>query len=82
MTSKEMAIRIPLDARPAAELVALASRYESSVYIACGNKRVNAKSIMGMMSLALPVGAELSVTIDGADEEAAMDAVWKYLSGN
>lgn len=81
MISKEMAIKISLDARPAAELVAVASRYDSSVYIACDNKRVNAKSIMGMMSLALPVGAELSVTVDGADEEAAMAAIESYLSG-
>ncbi|MDO4318139.1 MAG: HPr family phosphocarrier protein [Lachnospiraceae bacterium] len=83
MISKNVTINIPtgLEARPIALLVQVASKYESSVYVACGDKRVNAKSIMGMMSLALPTGTELTVTTDGADEEAAMENVVEYLCG-
>lgn len=83
MISKNVTINIPsgLEARPIAMLVQVASKYESSVYVACGDKKVNAKSIMGMMSLALPGGTELTVTTDGADEEAAMTAIEAYLCG-
>lgn len=83
MISKNVTINIPtgLEARPIALLVQVASKYESSVYVACGDKRVNAKSIMGMMSLALPTGTELTVTTDGADEAAAMENVVEYLCG-
>lgn len=83
MISKNVTINIPtgLEARPIALLVQVASKYESSVYVACGDKRVNAKSIMGMMSLALPSGTELTVTTEGADEEAAMENIVNYLCG-
>ncbi len=83
MISKNVTINIPtgLEARPIALLVQVASKYESSVYVACGDKRVNAKSIMGMMSLALPGGTELTVTTDGTDEEAAMENIVNYLCG-
>ena len=55
MTTKEMTIEMAagLEARPAAMLVQVASRYESSIHIENGSVKVNAKSIMGMMSLAL-----------------------------
>ena len=59
----------------------VASQYESSVYVECGDKKVNAKSIMGMMSLALPTGEELIVTTSGADEIDAIDNIEKYLCG-
>jgi len=78
-----MDITIPtgLEARPVAMLVQVASRFDSSVYIECENKKVNAKSIMGMMSLALPAGTEIGVTVDGADEADAMAAIEDYLCG-
>ncbi len=83
MISKNVTINIPsgLEARPIAMLVQVASKYESSVYVACGDKKVNAKSIMGMMSLALPGGTEITVTTDGADEASAMTAIEAYLCG-
>ncbi|GJM10800.1 MAG: phosphocarrier protein HPr [Lysobacteraceae bacterium] len=64
-----------LHARAAAKLVALASRYESEVLVIRGDKRVNAKSIMGVMMLAAAQGTELKVVINGDDAEAAMLAI-------
>ena len=52
-----------------------------AVYVECGDKKVNAKSIMGMMSLALPTGGELVVTTSGADEMDALNNIERYLCG-
>lgn len=84
MISKKIKICLPegLEARPIALLVQVASQYESSIYVECGDKKVNAKSIMGMMSLVLPSGEELTVTTSGPDEEAAIENIEKYLCGN
>ncbi|MBR6158718.1 MAG: HPr family phosphocarrier protein [Lachnospiraceae bacterium] len=83
MTKKETVIRLEngLEARPIALLVQVASQYDSSVYIEYGDKRVNAKSIMGMMTLVLVAGDKVTVSADGSDEEAAADAVVTYLAG-
>ena len=84
MVDREIEIKLAggLEARPVAMLVQVASQYESSVYIQTGeNKRVNAKSIMGMMSLGLNAGEKVVVEADGADEEAAINHIEKYLSG-
>ena len=70
-----------LEARPVALLVQVASQYESTVYLESGSKRVNAKSIMGMMSLGLDSGEEVTVICEGKDEEAATDNVEKLLTG-
>lgn len=82
MISKKITIKIPtgLEARPVALLVQVASQYESSIYVECEEKKINAKSIMGMMSLALAAGEEITVTADGVDEEVAMENIEKYLS--
>ena len=85
MVAKEIEIKLAggLEARPVAMLVQVASQYESSVYIQTGaNKRVNAKSIMGMMSLGLNAGEKVTVEADGADEESAINHIEKYLSGD
>ena len=71
-----------LEARPAAMLVQVASQYESAIYLEAEAKRVNAKSIMGMMTLDLPVGEQVVVTADGVDEEKAVNDIEKYLSNN
>ena len=83
MISKEITIRLEngLEARPVAMLVQVASKYDSSVYLEAGDKRVNAKSIMGMMSLGLDTGEKVNVVVDGADEAAALEDIQKYLSG-
>ena len=69
-----------LEARPAAMLVQVASQYESKIYLECGPKRVNAKSIMGMMTLGLDMGDSIEVSTNGTDEEKAMEAIVEYLS--
>lgn len=70
-----------LEARPIAMLVQVASQYESSVYIEAEGKKVNAKSIMGMMSLALGNGEAVTVITNGDDEQEAMKNIEEYLSG-
>ena len=69
-----------LDARPIALLVQEANQYSSSVYIEIDNKKINAKSIMGMMSLRLNDGEELTVIADGADEQDAIQGVENFLA--
>ena len=83
MTKRTMEIRLAdgLEATPIAMLVQVASQYESDIYMETEGKRVNAKSIMGMMSMGMDVGETLTVSADGADEEAALDGIEKYLSG-
>ncbi len=83
MIQKAIRIRLEtgLEARPVAMLVQVASQFDSSVYINADNRKVNAKSIMGMMSLGLASGEEISVTADGKDEEAAIEGIEKFLSG-
>ena len=61
-------------------LVQVASQFDSSIYIEAENKKVNAKSIMGMMSLGLLEGEEVTVVADGADETEAMEKIEKYLN--
>lgn len=82
MISKNITINIPTDmeARPVALLVQVASQFESNIYVEVEDKKVNAKSIMGMMTLGLDNGEEVTVTANGKDESEAMDGVEKYLS--
>jgi catabolite repression HPr-like protein len=81
MTKKSIKISCPggLEPRPIAELVQVASKYESKIYLETETKRVNAKSIMGMMSLNLAKGDLLTVSADGNDEEGAMDEIQSIL---
>ena len=69
-----------LEARPIAMLVQLASQYDSTVYLETEGRRINAKSIMGMMSLAASLGTEIRIITDGSDEEQAMAGMEAYLS--
>ena len=68
-----------LEARSVAMLVQIASQFESKVYIEADEKKVNAKSIMGVMTLALNKGDELDLVIDGSDENQAFDKLNNYL---
>ena len=67
-----------IETRPAM-LVQLASKFKSSIYIEKGNKTVNAKSIMGMLTLGLVSKDEISLNIDGSDEEEAFLGLASYL---
>ena len=82
MTSKEIRIGLSsgLEARPAAMLVQVASQYESDIYVESGAKKVNAKSIMGMMTLGLDAGESVVVSADGVDEVEALGNIEEYLS--
>ena len=83
MISKNITINIPTDmeARPVALLVQVASQFESNVYIEIlDQKKINAKSIMGMMSLNISDGEAVTVVTDGEDEQEAASAIEEYLS--
>ena len=70
-----------LEARPIALLVQEASKYDSKIYIQSKDRRVNAKSIMGMMTLALDNGETLEVSADGDDEQVAVSGIEHFVSG-
>ena len=84
MKQKSVMIKLDhgLEARPVAMLVQVASRHNSTVYLETEGKKVNAKSIMGMMSLGLDNGEMVNVIADGSDEEEAIFSIEEYLSGN
>ena len=69
-----------LEARPIAMLVQVASQYSSNIYLESEAKKVNAKSIMGMMTLGLDAGEEITLSANGDDENAAMESIEQYLS--
>lgn len=74
MISKEFTVtgETGLHARPATQLVQVASRFSSDVELEYQNKKVNVKSIMGVMSLGIAQGGKFTIIIDGHDEEEAM----------
>ena len=82
MIKQEITIQIPegLEARPVALLVQVDSQYGSEIYVESDNKKVNAKSIMGMMTLSLYSGDTVTVSASGADEEEAIANIEKFLS--
>ncbi len=84
MIQKSVQIKLEsgLEARPIAMLVQVASKYDSSVYIESANKKVNAKSIMGMMGLGLDRDDTVTVIADGKDEAAAVAGIEDFLGGN
>lgn len=84
MKSKEVTIELAsgLEARPVAMLVQVASQYESRIYMEYANKKVNAKSIMGMMTLGVPAGGKINVIAKGDDETEAIEHIGKYLNND
>ncbi len=64
-----------LHARPSSELVKLASSFESEFFIEMYGYRINGKSILGIMTLAAEEGAEMTLIVDGPDEEEALEAI-------
>jgi phosphocarrier protein HPr len=72
--------RLGLHARASAKLTQAASRFQSSVWIARGARRVNAKSIMGVMMLAAGLGSTVELETDGPDESDAMAALEKLFA--
>ena len=82
MIKKPVTLQSDLDmeSRPIAHLVQKASQYASKVYIQVGEKNINAKSIMGMMSLSLQEGEDITVVAEGKDEKEAVAGVEGFLT--
>ena len=74
-TSATISNKLGLHARASAKLTKLAASFPCEVWISRGERRVNAKSIMGVMMLAAGLGATVALETNGADEQAAMDAL-------
>ena len=81
MSSSTVVVNLPADAeaRPVAVLVQIASKYESRITITSENRKINAKSIMGMMSLTLLPGEEITVVANGTDEKEAAAGIERFL---
>ena len=83
MTKKSVVIGLlnGFEATPIALLVQTATKFSSSIYLTTEDKRVNAKSIMGLMSLRLLNGDSIVLEADGDDEEKAIAEMEKFISG-
>ena len=75
----EIVNKLGLHARASAKLTQLAAKFESDVQVMRNDRKVNAKSIMGVMMLAAGKGSKITVEISGPDEEQAMDAISKLV---
>ena len=67
--------KLGLHARASAKLTKLAGSFKAEVFMSRNGRRVNAKSIMGVMMLAAGLGSEVEVEVEGADEQQAMEAI-------
>jgi phosphocarrier protein len=76
----EIVNKLGLHARPSARLTQLASSFRSNVFMARNGRRVNAKSIMGVMMLAAAKGSTVTLETEGEDEVAAIDALAGLIS--
>ncbi|PUE31289.1 phosphocarrier protein HPr [Limnohabitans sp. Jir61] len=74
-TTTTISNKLGLHARASAKLTKLAGSFPCEVWISKGERRVNAKSIMGVMMLAAGIGSEVDLETDGAQEQEAMDAL-------
>ena len=82
MTRQAVVVRLKtgLHARPAALFVQEANKYSSDIYVEKDDKKVNAKSIMGIMSLAIGSGTEVTISAEGPDAEKAVEALAEFVS--
>lgn len=74
--------KVGLHSRPATCFVQKANEYKSSIYIEKEEKRVNAKSLLGILSLGVLQGMKISIIADGVDEEEAVDAIKSLIENN
>ena len=83
MISKTVTVAIPsgIEHSPVAMMVLVASQYDSSIYLECGSKKVNAKSIMGMMTMGFNRGEQIKIYAEGNDEDNALKKMEQFLSG-
>jgi phosphocarrier protein len=80
-TSITISNKLGLHARASAKLTKLAGTFRSDVFVSRNGRRVNAKSIMGVMMLAAGLGTEIEIETDGEDERAAMDGLRALIDG-
>jgi len=76
----EIVNRLGLHARAAAKLTHLASGYQSEIWLSRSGRRVNAKSIMGVMMLAAGQGTKVLIEADGADAQGALEALSRLIA--
>lgn len=76
----EVKLRTGLQARPAARFVQEANRYAAEIYLEKDEKVVNAKSIMGVMSLAVAQGTQITLSAEGHDAEEALQALSRFVT--
>ncbi|MBO8176199.1 HPr family phosphocarrier protein [Aeribacillus pallidus] len=76
----EVKLKTGLQARPAARFVQEANRFAADVFLEKDGKKVNGKSIMGLMSLAISSGTTITIMTDGRDEQEAMDVLTAFVS--
>ncbi|CAH0344781.1 HPr family phosphocarrier protein [Bacillus sp. CECT 9360] len=81
MVEKQVEVRLKsgLQARPAALFVQEATRFQSEVFLEKDGKKVNAKSIMGLMSLAVSTGSVIKLVVEGKDEQEAVEALQAFI---
>ncbi len=76
----EIVNKLGLHARASAKLTQMAGQFKSEIWIARNERRINAKSIMGVMMLAASKGSTIHLEIDGADEKEAMKAMLSLIA--
>lgn len=76
----EISNKLGLHARASAKLTQLAGSFNAEVWLEKGSRRINAKSIMGVMMLAAGKGATIVVETEGSDEQTALDALLKLIA--
>jgi phosphocarrier protein len=72
--------KLGLHARASAKLTQLAGTFKCDIWMEKGARRINAKSIMGVMMLAAGKGSKVNIETDGVDEQAAIDALFKLIA--
>ncbi|CAJ1001187.1 MULTISPECIES: HPr family phosphocarrier protein [Bacillales] len=82
MVQQQVVVKLKtgLQARPAAFFVQEANRFVSEIFVEKGNKKVNAKSIMGIMSLAISSGTEITISAEGPDAAQAVSSLANLVS--
>ena len=84
MFSKEVVVQnqVGLHARPATFFIQKANEYKSSIWVTKDEKKVNAKSLLGVLSLGVIRGTEITITADGPDQEDAVNGLIELISAN
>lgn len=84
MYSKDVTVsnEVGLHARPATFFIQKANEYKSSIWVERDNRRINAKSLLGVLSLGIVQGSTITVIADGVDEEKAVDALVELVEHN